>query len=194
MGNTVTTTELVDQIDAVAARKDSLMEGLTQEQKTWHPQAGRWSILDCLEHLNRSDALYLRAMRVVFERDRHNASLPPKMFRLGFIARQMIRYLEPPPRFRMPAPQSIMPPAGLRPLEVESEFNRLHLELRGFVIEAGRVNMGAIHFASPISSLLKISLAEGCSILCAHDRRHLWQAEQIRSHRDFPQAGEVTES
>ncbi|MCL4782355.1 MAG: DinB family protein [Bryobacterales bacterium] len=191
MGNTVTTTELIHQIDVIVARKDSLMEGLTTEQKSWRPQAGRWSILDCLEHLNRSDAMYLRAMRVVFERDRHNASLPPKAFRFGFIGRQFLRYIEPPPRFRMPAPRSIVPPEGLNAAEVEAEFNRLHLELRGFVLDAGGVDMGAIHFPSPMSSFLKLNLAEGCAIITGHDRRHLWQAEQVRAHRDFPRSGDA---
>ncbi|MCC6262208.1 MAG: DinB family protein [Bryobacterales bacterium] len=189
MGSTVTTTELIHQIDAIVARKDSLIAGLNPEQLLWRPQPGRWSILECLDHLNRSDILYLRAMRVVFERDRHNASLPPKAFRLGFLGRQVIRYIEPPPRLRVPAPRSITPTGTLSPVEVEAEFRRLHLDLRGFVLEASGVDMGAIRFPSPISSLLKLNLAEGCSIITAHDRRHLWQAEHVRHHPRFPVSG-----
>lgn len=192
MGSTVTTTELIHQIDANVAHKDTLIAGLSPEQMSWRPETGRWSILECLDHLNRSDIMYLRGMRVVFERDRHNASLPPKAFRLGFLARQILRYLEPPPRLKMPAPRSVAPPPGLVPAEVETEFNRLHLDLRGFVLEASGVDMGAIHFPSPMSSLLKLNLAEGCAIIAAHDRRHLWQAGQVRNHPDFPGLGDVT--
>jgi hypothetical protein len=47
--------------------------------------------------------------------------------------------------------------------------------------------MGSISFASPMASLLKLNLADGCVILLAHDRRHLWQAEKVRQHPSFPQ-------
>ncbi|MCC7340648.1 MAG: DinB family protein [Bryobacterales bacterium] len=186
MGSTVTTTELIQQIDAIVARKDALIAGLNSEQMSWRPQVGRWSILECLDHLNRSDIMYLRGMRVVFERERQNASLPPKAFRLGFLARQILHYLEPPPRLKMPAPRSVFPPEGLVPAGVVAEFNRFHLDLRGFVLDASGVDMGAIRFPSPMSSLLKLNLAEGCAIIAGHDRRHLWQAEQVRKHTHFP--------
>lgn len=185
MGNSVTTTDLIDQIDTLVARKDALVLGLSPEQKSWSPHAGSWSILECLDHLNRTDTMYLRAMRVTFERDRHNASLPPKAFHLGFLGRLFIHYLEPPPRLKTPAPRSVVPPEGLNAAEVEKEFNRLHLDLRGFILEASRLDMGAIHFPSPMTSLLKLNLAEGCSIITAHDRRHLWQAEKVRRHPRF---------
>ncbi len=191
MGNTVTTTELTNQIDAIVARKDTLILGLNPEQKSWRTHAGSWSVIECLEHLNRTNAMYLRAMRVAFERDRHNTSLPPKAFRLGFLGRQFVRYLEPPVHLKTPAPRSVIPPEGLNDVEVETEFNRQHLELRGFILEAGRLDMGAIRFPSPMSALLKLNLAEGCSIITAHDRRHLWQAERVRNHPEFPIAQTV---
>lgn len=186
MANRVSATELTEQIDEIAARKDTLVRGLNREQKSWRPQAGSWSILECLDHLNRADALYLRAMRVTFERDRHNASLPPKAFHLGYLARLMLHILEPPYRMKTPAPRSIVPSGNLDPEAVEAEFNRLHLDLRGFILEAGRVDMGALRFRSPMSSLIRLNLAEGCALIAAHNRRHLWQAEQVKQRPEFP--------
>jgi hypothetical protein len=187
MSKTVTTAELTQQIDAVVARKDKLVEGLTSEQALWRPQPGSWSIAECLEHLNRTTTLYLKLMRVTFERERHNASLPPKAFRLGFLARRFARILEPPYRVRVKAPTAVVPQSSLDIVEVNAEFNRIQLDLRGFVLEASRVDMGSISFASPMASLLKLNLADGCVILLAHDRRHLWQAEKVRQHPSFPQ-------
>jgi hypothetical protein len=188
MSKTVTTTELTQQIDAVVARKDSLLRGLSQTQALWRPQPGAWSIAECLDHLNRTSSMYLKLMRVTFERERHNASLPPKAFRLSFFGRKFAGYLEPPYRVKVKAPQSVVPESQVELGQVNAEFDRLRLDLRGFVLEAGRVDMGAISFASPFASILKLNLAEASVIMLAHDRRHLWQAENVRQHPQFPQA------
>ena len=187
MPKTVTTTELTQQIDAVVARKDSLLRGLSQTQALWRPQPGAWSIAECLDHLNRTSSMYLKLMRVTFERERYNASLPPKAFRLGYFVRKFASYLEPPYRVKVKAPQSVAPDSDLDLPQVNAEFDRLRLDLRGFVLEAGRVDMGAIAFSSPFASILKLNLAEAAVIMLAHDRRHLWQAENVRNHPAFPQ-------
>lgn len=190
MKNTVTATELKSQIDAIVAQKDALVAGLNANQKSWRPQDGAWSIAECLDHLNRTLTVYLRPMRVTFERERHSASLPPKGFRLGFLGRKFVQLLEPPYRLKVKAPKSVVPPSNIDPFEVEAEFNRLRLDLRGFLLEASGVDMGGIRFASPMASMLKLNLAEGCAIALAHDRRHLWQAENVRNHPLFPASRE----
>ncbi len=186
MQSEITAAALVAQIDDAVARMEALVRGLTPEQRRWRPRADSWSVTECLDHLNRSVALYLKVMRVSFERERQNASLPRKSFRIGFLARQFVRFLEPPYRLRAKAVKSISPPSDLNPVEVEKEFYRLRLDLRGFVLEASHVDMGAIRFASPLAPILKFNLAEAVQVLAAHDRRHLWQAENVTKSPDFP--------
>ncbi|MCZ2152825.1 MAG: DinB family protein [Bryobacterales bacterium] len=186
MQNRVSAVELTEQIDEIVARKEALVAGLSQAQKSWRPSPGAWSILECLDHINQADAVCLRAMRVTFERDRHNASLPPRTFRLGYLARLLLYFVEPPYHIKTPAPHSLAPSASLSPETVETEFTRLHLDLRGFILEATRVDMGVLRFRPPMSPLIRLNLAEGCSLLAAHDRRHLWQAEKIKQHLSFP--------
>ena len=127
-------------------------------------------------------------MRVAFERERHNASLPPKAFRVGILGGQFARFLDPPYRVKSKAPEGILPPSNLKKSEVEAEFYRIRLDLRGFLLEASRVDMGSIRFASPLAGILKLNLAEGCLIMAAHDRRHLWQAENVLKSPGFPNA------
>lgn len=186
MSRSVTTTELTTQIDAVVARMETLVRGLSQDSLAWRPRPDSWSIIECLDHLNRTVSIYLKSMRVAFERERHNASLPPKAFRVGIIGGQFARFLDPPYRVKSKAPQGILPPSNLKKSDVEAEFYRLRLELRGFLLEASRVDMGAIRFPSPLAGILKLNLAEGCLIMAAHDRRHLWQAENVRKDPSFP--------
>jgi hypothetical protein len=88
---------------------------------------------------------------------------------------------------KVKAPQSVVPESQLDLSQVSVEFDRLRLDLRSFVAEAGRVDMGAIKFSSPFASILKLNLAEAAVIMLAHDRRHLWQAENVRQHPQFPQ-------
>src|SRR2546425_291184 len=54
-GGTTVTEELEDylrQIDAVKRDSRTVASGLSQAQLNWRPGEGRWSIAECLVHLN----------------------------------------------------------------------------------------------------------------------------------------------
>lgn len=188
MSSRVTQGDLTAQLDAVISNMESLVSGLSDTQLLWRPQAGAWSIAECLQHLNETVKAYRHPMRVAFERERQNAPLAPGAFRLGFIARKFISMLEPPYRVKVKAPAAVQPPANLTPSDVIAEFISLRKELRLFITDVSRVDISAIRFPSPFAGVLKLNLAEGFAILSAHDRRHLWQGENVRKHKDFPAA------
>jgi hypothetical protein len=41
-----------DRVEAIRKEARQLVEGLTEEQFAWQPALNRWSIAQCLEHLN----------------------------------------------------------------------------------------------------------------------------------------------
>ncbi|MCU0228930.1 MAG: DinB family protein [Bryobacterales bacterium] len=171
------------------ARFQRLVNGLTQEQLLWRPAPASWSIAECVQHLNFTLAIYRSPMRLAFERERQNAPLAPAAFRVGFLASKFLSILEPPYRVKVKAPTSVLPSASLEPKRVIEEFVRTREEYLAFGRDAARVDMSSIRFKNPAIPVWKISLTEGLLIMLAHDRRHLWQAENVRKGPDFPQGG-----
>ena len=45
---------MLAQIEAIKAEGQAVTAGLSDDQLNWHPAEGRWSVLDCIEHLNVS--------------------------------------------------------------------------------------------------------------------------------------------
>ncbi len=188
MGKRVTIQQIEVQSLEGLARVRRLIDGLSDAQLLWRPSPGSWSIIECLHHLNATLASYRRPMRVTFERERQNAPLAPSSFRVGFIASKFAGILEPPYRMKVKAPGALLPPAEIEPAKVIAEFTRTREELLEFARDASRVDMSSIRFASPVMSLLKLSLTEAFLVILAHDRRHLWQAENVRNQPTFPHA------
>ncbi|MCW5966350.1 MAG: DinB family protein [Bryobacterales bacterium] len=186
MAKRVTIGQIELQSLEVLARFRRLVDGLSDAQLLWRPAPSSWGIAECLQHLNVSQATYRRPMRVTFERERHNAPLAPDAFRMGFLATNFISMLEPPYRMKVRATATLLPPPELEPQNVIDEFARSREEFLEFAREASRVDMSSIRFANPLLSIMKYSLTEAFLVMLAHDRRHLWQAENVRNHAEFP--------
>jgi hypothetical protein len=184
----VTIEQIEEQAKAAIERCQQLVVGLSDQQLQWRPDVKSWSIAECIQHLNVSLGAYQRVMRVSFERERQNAPLAPASFRVGFVAAQFASFLEPPYRMRAKAKKELSPQPGLDPAKVIGEYVRSREDLLRFAHEACRIDMSSIRFPSPIAPVLKFSLTEAFLVMLAHDRRHLWQAENVKAHPDFPAA------
>jgi hypothetical protein len=56
------------------------------------------------------------------------------------------------------------------------------------IAECATFDPNAARFPNPFVSGLNWTIGAGLRIIAAHDRRHLWQAEQVRHRPDFPTA------
>jgi hypothetical protein len=79
------------------------------------------------------------------------------------------------------------PPDPGPPAEVLAEFAKLQGELVRLLRRAHGLDLARVKVPSPVTSLLRLSLGQWFHFLAAHERRHLWQAEQITSEERFPQ-------
>ncbi len=176
-----------------AGRDDArqLIAGLDREQLNWSPAPGKWSIAQCLVHLNSVDRAYVRRLERGIEEARERGRTGVGKIRYGLLERWLIRSMEPPPRRRFPAPRPVVPAADHDPEAVE-KFLATQDRLIELLQLANGVDVVRTKIVSPLSKLLKLRLGAAFAFLAAHDRRHLWQARQVRQHADFPPAGAAT--
>lgn len=174
------------QTERIREDAEALFAGLSDVQANWRPPPGGWSIVQCVDHLNRTGKLYLKPIDTAIRDARAKGWLARRPARRGLFGSLLIRSMEPPPRFRMPASELLVPGAE-QPLALVAEgFLALQDRLLERIHSANGVNLGRARVTSPILSLLSMNLGTAFGFVLAHQRRHLWQARRVREHAEFP--------
>lgn len=181
--------QILDEIDQSDRAADSLVAGLTEEQLHWQPENGRaWSIAQCLEHLATMNVVYGGAVRTGIDSARASGSTRRGAGTLGFFGARWVRAMEPPVKQRMRSPGSTRPSSGLPREEVLRRYHAAHVMVREMVRDAATIDVNRATFRNPFIRLIRVRVVTGLHVIPAHDRRHLWQAEQVRKRPDFPGA------
>ena len=189
-GSTVKVTDrfigsLIEQLDEIVVDARSLAEGLSREQFNWRPDARRWSIAQCLEHITLSIRLYPESIERMIREARQRAATA-RPYREGWFSRWMVTNMEPPPRMRIRTKRSVDPAADLDRDTVLRDFERALTTLKDLALSADGASLRHARMRSPFAPILRFTLPQTFAINAAHARRHLWQARQVRQHPNFP--------
>jgi hypothetical protein len=174
---------MLQQLDAIKTAGQAVADGLNDEQLSWRHAEGSWSILECLQHLNVAVTKTLPAFDRAIAEGRAKGQASSGPFRYGWFSRMMVASMEPPPKFRMKAPRLMRLPAGetYRGADVLPEFVRLRDQLADRVRQADGLDLAHVRTISPVSGLVRLPLGAYFNFILAHDRRHVWQARQVRN-------------
>lgn len=191
---TTSSNNLMEQINESRRRAEALVSGLSAEQLTRRPEPGKWSIAECLAHLNATAATVQRLMSRAMERGRREKKFGGGTFSLGMRGRLMVWIAEPPPKFRIPAPRNVRPPAAIAEplrllpefLEAQNEWERLMREQEG--LDLARIKVGKWN------SVFRARLAAALPWMMAHQRRHLLQAENVKRRIGVTMSGAADSS
>ncbi len=164
----------------------TLVSGLAATALNWQPDGGKsWSIAQCLQHLAIMNVIYVNALRQAVENNRDQ--LEPRrnpMEPSGWLTRLFIGYEEPPPKLKLPAPRKILPPSTVT-TDVLGEFEGAQKGIADFVREWGDADLGDLRLRDPLFPL-HFTADTLLLIMSAHNRRHLWQAENVKKKAGFP--------
>jgi hypothetical protein len=177
--------EYLRQIQEIERDADRLTEGLTDEQFNWRPAPGKWSIAECISHLNVVGWRHLPKFDEAMSRAHRHKLYGSGPFHYGYVGRWMIRSSEPPVKTRMKAPKSAAPLSFRPRRELLREFGELQEEFAERIRLANGLDLARVKVESPFLRMFKFSLGVGFAFLLAHERRHLWQAGQVRDDARF---------
>jgi len=158
----------------------TLVDGLSEPHGTWRAAPGSWSIAECLDHLAVGNRVYLAAMEPPANRARSEGRVQRSDAVPGLIGGWFVRSLEPPVRRRLRAPRKIVPRVGPPLADAAAAFLASHAQVVSFLHEYGGVDLAGVRFPNPFIPGVRFSLATGLHVLAAHERRHLWQAWNVR--------------
>jgi hypothetical protein len=182
---------LIAEMDANLSHLGSITARLSRDQFNWRPDTGRWSIGECVSHLNIVNAGDIAPLRTAIERGRARGLTGAGPYRYGSISRKFIASMDLPVKRKFKAPKTYMPPGEAEPESAIAEYARVNAELRKLALSADGLDLARVKTDLPalpaaLRMFVKMALGARLTVLTTHDRRHLWQAEQVRQHGRFP--------
>lgn len=173
--------ELTGQINAIRTRAQQLVSGLTPDQLTSRPDPAHWSIAECLAHLNLTAAAVQPKIAAAIEHGKREAVSGTGPYSAGLLGRLLIWIAEPPPKFRMRAPKGIAPSPGHRdPSTLIPDFMNFQDGWEKLIRDSEGLDQGRVKVPSLFPGLPPLRLSAPIPWMLAHQRRHLWQAENVK--------------
>jgi DinB superfamily len=168
------------QIDESRRRAHELVSGLTAEQIASRPDPDKWSIAECLAHLNITAATVQKLMARGIEQAKQEKRFGEGPFSIGPKGRLLIWIAEPPPKFRIRAPKNVRPPAQIdNPLKLLPDFLKAQDEWERLIRESASLDLSKIKVGK-LFSPFRARFAAAVPWMMAHQRRHLLQAEDVK--------------
>jgi DinB superfamily len=162
-------------------RARRLSEGLSETLWSAAPGPGRWSIAECVIHLNITSERFIPIIDDAIREGREmgvRSTTPPRRDLLGWL---LAKWLEPPYRLGSKTTAPFVP-ARIEPMaDVLERFDYLQGELLVRIDRAQGLPLERLRVVSPFNGKVKYNLYSAFRLMPVHQRRHLWQAEQVRA-------------
>ncbi len=152
---------IIDQFDAAQDRVHRLAEDLTEEQWAERNDPARWSVAECVAHLNLTGQAYLPLIGVAVDEAREPQKPPLRRYRRDLLGWMLSAAIGPVPRigrFRLGAIRTtpaFMPERVLPRTQLVAEFDRLQREQMGLVREADGYAIDRVWMTSPFDRRLR---------------------------------------
>ncbi|HYX52089.1 MAG TPA: DinB family protein [Candidatus Limnocylindrales bacterium] len=168
------------EINDCRQRADDLLKDLTPGQFVQRPDPAKWSIAECIAHMSATAAVVRKIMRKGIARAREHNLRGQGPFAYGWRGHLLIWIAEPPPKFRIPAPKSVAPALAIdHPHQIVPDFMKAQDDWENLLKEADGLDLSRIT-CGKLSSLFRCQMSGGLMWMMAHQRRHLWQAENVK--------------
>ncbi len=161
-----------------------LLATLTDEQFNWSPAPGRWSIGECIGHINITESGIGKSVdRLIGEAESRDLR-GDGPFRHGFMGNFFVKSMNPPYRMKVKTAADLVPPRSSILEPTAAEFQKLQDEMLERIQRAAGLKLSAVR--EKIAGPLKLTLGQWIAFGASHGRRHLWQARQVKNNPSFP--------
>ena len=139
----------------------------------------RWSVAECLAHLNLTSAAYLRILDAALAEAKRLGGPAPRRYRRDLTGWLLWKTMGPPVRTRIRTAAAFVPESGAPPEALVIEFERLQNAQMAALREGDGLPLSRVRVVSPFNPRVRYNLYACLSMLPRHQHRHLWQAEQV---------------
>ena len=176
---------IVAQFEDLQAQLHRIVEATPADRFSVRADPARWSVAECVAHLNLTSRAMLPLIRTALDEGRRmNAPRATHYHRdftgwlLSLMAGPMLRI----GRFRLgrvKTAAAFVPTGAMNREEIVGEFDRLQTEQIGVTRAADGLPLSDLRIVSPFDARVRYNVYSALVILPRHQRRHLEQAEDV---------------
>ncbi|HEX8151721.1 MAG TPA: DinB family protein [Thermoanaerobaculia bacterium] len=166
------------EINEATAQARRLIETTDGQLFTVRPNPQSWSAAECLAHLTLTSKSFVPVLQESIDAARNRglqSTREPKMDLLGHALRW---FMEPPIRKKVTTTARFVPQSTRAKAEAFAEFTSYQSQLIALVRASRGLDLTKAKVASPFDKRVRYNVFSAFRVLAAHERRHLWQAEQ----------------
>jgi hypothetical protein len=173
-------------LEAIAIEADTAFGSLDARQLNWKPEAARWSVAQCLEHLLTANG----QMAEMADRALDGARPRTVWQRLpvwpGLLGRMLIRSQSPDATRRFKAPAKAQPAASAIDAGIVGRFVDQQRTLIARLDAVATRDLAGVVMTSPFAGIVTYSVLDGWRLIVTHERRHVQQAQRVLAAPGFP--------
>ena len=170
---------VIDEFGTAQARLHALAAATPPIAWSRRSDPARWSIAECVAHLNLTSAAFLPLLRQALAGARAPHPTTGRRFRRDPIGWLLWRMAGPPVRLRVKTTAPFIPQATAAPAELVAEFDRWQADQLACVRHADGLPLDHLWITSPFDARVRYNVYASLTTLPRHQHRHLWQAEQV---------------
>jgi hypothetical protein len=156
---------------------------LTADDLNRQPSPDRWSIAQCLEHLNSYGHYYLPQLEAAVLKGETESIRATSTFRSGWLGNYFANSMQPKAdgsiTLKMKAVKEHTPVSGLNASAVLAVFLEQQYALLELLERAKSVNIQKIRIPISIARFIRLSVGDTFRFLIAHEQRHVLQARRV---------------
>jgi hypothetical protein len=170
--------EVITDLCAATDRLHRLRDAVPAERWPVRNDPARWSVSECVEHLNLTSAAFEPLLTAGIESARHEKPSTKKYGR-GFLGWALWKMTGPDSRGRVQTSPPFVPASAPSAEAVIAGFERWQSTLLALVKSADGLPIDKVTMTSPFNARMKYNIYAGIAVLPRHQHRHLQQAERV---------------
>ncbi len=174
--------KLIDELTEITDRNLRQAESFKElplEKLNFKKDKNSWSILECIEHLNRYGEFYIPEIEKRLNSSKHEKS---KSFRSGLLGGYFAKSMLPNENMKKIRTFKSMDPIGSKlDKSVLDKFVAHQKELLGILERSRNTDLTKVKTSISITSFIKLRLGDTLRVLIYHNLRHIVQAKNVLS-------------
>jgi len=170
--------EIADELGEATARLHRLRDAIPGERWPHRNDPARWSVSECIEHLNLTSAAFVPLLEAGIESARKEPP-SPRRYRRGFLGWALWKMTGPDSRGRVQTAPSFVPATSPPAADAVATFERLQAAILQLLAAADGLPIDKVIMTSPFNARMRYNIYAGFSAIPRHQHRHLQQAERV---------------
>jgi hypothetical protein len=157
-------------------------EHLPESTLNWKEHSEKWSILECLEHLNRYSLYYHTELKKAIARTIPSDNKEES--RSTWMGKKFIAMMHPDNRAKHKTFARMNPVHGAMKKDVIERFVRNQQELLDIISDASKVDLNKGSVPVEFLKILRMNIGDTLQFVVVHEQRHINQAQATRSNAE----------